>query len=379
MRYKLLMVVLLLTSGIAAACTPRSAPVSSPPAATPPPVAPPAVPAVSVEETAWDKVLKAARREGRLTIYATQFTQQMDVPVDKAFNQKYGIAVDILGGRGADWVERLKTEKRIGQMVGDIVQGSSSHMESMKVASVLAANPDLPVLQAKDVWNVEPWGLDKERKYLVYRLAILAPHINTKLVTPDEAAALKSWRDFLDPKWKGRLGMLDPEVNSGAVHFLILEKRGRLNRDFLRELAKQQLKFTLSSGSDAQTLARGEVAVSLIGPSSNMSDMVVQGAPIRLLTMKEGIWGTGSAIAQVDNSPHPNAARLFLNWLFSEEGMTVIAKGFRTMPVRSGVEDFTPASLKADPRDIIMVTEEDNIMMSEAFRAKELVAILKQK
>ena len=269
-------------------CTPKT-PVTPAPATSaeaPKPALQPITTAKSSAGADWDKVVEAGKKEGRVTFYATMFTQ-VEVPVDKPFYDRYGIKLDVLGGRSAEWTERLKVEKRMGQIVGDIVQGSTPNMENMKLLGLLSSNQALPALNEKGVWNLDPNMIDKDRKFFMYMAWLMGPHINTNLVKPEEAAQLQSWRDFLAPKWKGKMAVLNPNISPGLYELLTLEKLGRLNtREYLQELVKQDLRLPISPASLASELAKGEIMVALTGSTTTTASMAAKGAPIRLLSMK---------------------------------------------------------------------------------------------
>ncbi|MDO8637229.1 MAG: hypothetical protein Q7R34_13530, partial [Dehalococcoidia bacterium] len=140
-----------------AACTPKATPVTSTQAPTAPTT--PASPTSNVspptsQDAAWDKVVEAAKKEGKINFYNWYFTEGRGGRVlEQAFEAKYGIELSAIQGRGAEFTERLKTEKRIGQMVADVVEGSSLHMENMRLAELLKPTIDMPVMKEKDVWH----------------------------------------------------------------------------------------------------------------------------------------------------------------------------------------------------------------------------------
>lgn len=359
-------------------CAPVATPAPAMPQAPTSPAASEAARAVSPEEVSWAKVVVEAKKEGKLTWYGTVLSA-VHLPVTRAFEDRYGIKVDVLGGRGAEWLERLRTEKRMGQIVGDITEGSSSHTESMRQAGILASSADIPVFQEQGVWNQEPWVLDQERKYFKYNLFYLGPHINTKLVSPEEAAKLKSWHDFLDPRWKGRMSLVDPILSVSSNYFIMYLKLGLLDQEFLRALGRQQIKFSVSPTDDAAKLARGEIDVALMGSGNSMPSFINEGAPIKALDMKEGVVTGGSVFAAINNSPHPNAAKVFLNWIFSKEGQTLVSQALLNKPVRKGAPDFTPEPLKVEHKNPVEITTERNEWIAQAFQEKQLIPFLKPK
>ncbi len=360
-------------------CTPKTpvTPAPATPSEAPKPALQPLATAKISAGTDWDKVVEAGKKEGRVTFYATLFTQ-VEVPVDKVFYDRYGIKLDVLGGRSAEWTERLKVEKRMGQMTGDVVQGSTAGMNIMKQLGLLATNPDLPALNEKGVWALDPNMIDKDRKQFMYMAWLIGPHINTNLVKPEEAVQLQSWRDFLAPKWKGRMSVAHPNLSSALYDLLTLDKPGRFNtREYLQELSRQDVRLSISPASIASELAKGEVAVALTGSTTTTASMAAKGAPIRMLSMKEGIVGTSSSIAQVEGAPHSSAAKVFINWLFTQEGQEILSRAFLNSPLRRGVPDFTHESIKVKPEDVLIETSEITDMVTESFAKREFVSLFK--
>ena len=365
---------------ILAACAPKSAPVSAPPIAAPQAVVPvpaPAGPARSPEDIAWQKVVEAAQKEGSLTDYSSSFI--IPPEMQQAFMATTGVKLDVISGRGVEQVERLKTEKRMGSMLADILDNNTTQMEEAKGLGLLASSADLPVFRERDVWNQEPLGLDREGKYLPYYIIYLAPHINTKLVSTDDEAKLKSWRDFLDPKWKGKMVVQDPRLGTMAAYFNVHLKKGLLDEAFMLALGRQQLQFALNKGDVAKAVAIGDAPIALIAATSDTPAYIAQGLPVKMLDMKEGVWRGGAAVGRVEKSPHPNAAKVYLNWLFTPQGQTEISKATLTQPIRKGVVDLRPEPLKAPVKNALDIDAEAIKWINAAVSEKTVISWLMPK
>ena len=136
---------------------------------------------ISPEETEWNRVIEVAKKEGKVTFYASAYAGDTITLVRNAFKERYGIDVDIITGRGAEFTERLKTERRIGSMVGDLIQTSTVNIMSMKNADLLESSKGLPILANKGDFRVDPL-LDKDGYILVYLVFQVGPQINTNVV-----------------------------------------------------------------------------------------------------------------------------------------------------------------------------------------------------
>lgn len=355
----------------------------SPPATTPPPPAPappPAAPApaLSPEAAAWAKVVSDAKTEGKLTLYAFSFTSDIGVGLSRAFQDKYGVTMEIITGRGSELIERLRTEKRMGNVVGDVMESSNLNVVTAKDAGVLTAAGALPVLQERDVWLATP-ALDPEGVALSYVAAPTSVWINTNLVRPGQEP--KTWRDLLDPRWKGKILMLDPTVSSGPyLTFIPLLNNKVIDEDYLRALGKQDLVLDILSTRELfKKTAAGQYPLFVGASAATAGPIIMEGGPIRLLDMAEGVAVSGLGIGLVNQGPHPNAGRVFLNWLLSPEGQTLQSRLQAAPPVRKDAQDFTLPAARITPQRLIPNTQKDLADATRLFRDRYLVQLLKSK
>lgn len=362
---------------LASSCTPKPAPVSnqSPPSSVAPTAIPvkPASPLLSPEEAAWNKVVEAAKKEGKVTLYAYSWVGDAGIALSRAFESKYGISLDIITGRGAEFVERLKTEKRMGAMTADAFEGSATHVTNAKVADTIASSaPGLPALAEKGAWTLEPLSQDKDGYVLAFMPLVGAPYINTKLVKPEDEP--KSWLEIAQPRWKSQMMMQDPAISTGAYRLVGYVRYGVFSEDFLKQLINQDIKFTTGVQQEAQLLAQGQRSLSLFMVEADSATLIKEGAPIKAVSMKEGVVALAMAIGQVKNNPHPNATRVFLNWLFTQEGQTVNARAKSSSSVRRDVENFTPPAARVQTR-LLTLTGEMQDEQTKLFAEKYLVKL----
>lgn len=355
-------VIALLSLSLLAACSPSQAPpvpATSPPAVNPT-VQPPAAKQVSPEEAAWQNVVSAARREGTLTFYATSpFSGDVNLALADAFKKRHGIPVDIVvGSGGSTWGERLKTEKRMGQPVGDVLFTSLSWAMNFKGDGLTDAAPDLPVLKRKDMWRVHPLQVDAEGHLLLVFINEHHPFANTKLLKPEDEPT--SYYDFLLPKWKGKKVLIeDPRVSSlEYLHFTPLVNAGAMKWEFFADMAKQEPFISLPSGRTEEMLTRGEAVVSLSSPDLRIAPFVKQGVPLKSLSMKEGDTVNVSPMMVLKGAPHPNAAKVFINWFLEGEGAAILAKD-GTLVTNATVPDTRPDAVKSKSPKSVVITLKD--------------------
>lgn len=329
-------------------CTPQ---VTSTPSATTAPSVQPKVstptsnvpPPASQEDAAFAKIVEAARKEGKVTAYSFNWVGDTGLAVQKAFESKYGIKLDIITGRGAEFQERIKTEKRLRQQVGDFTEGSTLLNNSMKMDGLLAdVSADMPVLKEKGVWFAEPTTVDPQAKTnLLWRLIVFSPYVNTREVKSGDIP--KSWKDFLDPKWVNKMSFTDPNIGPGTNQYMVvLMENGVWNEDFIKALYKQKLLFPGSVPDEFNMLARAERVLMVRGSDSDVGKFAVEGAPVQAIDIKEGVVYSTGSMAAIAGGPNPNSTRVLMNWLLSKEGQIVTGKAQNMQMLRKDVPDFRP-------------------------------------
>lgn len=312
------------------ACTPKAAPTSGTGALPPPAdkLAPSqAEPGWQVK---WEKTLSEARREGKLVIFAGGSVQEGQYAMQKALNDRYKINLDLEWntGRSSDIMFRLFAERRAGLYTADVTfKGNTTTVNEFKPAKILDyLEPQLllpEVLDPKAWWEGGlPW-VDKDKMILAMSASPELPiSINTKLVKEEE---IKSYLDLLNPKWKGKIVMDDPTVGGAANSWFMSANSKVMGSDFMRKMAGMDITIIRNKRLEVEWLAQGKYPVGIGLESALLLQFIKEGAPIKLITPKEGTYLTSSSsnLALIDKAPHPNAARVFINWLLTREGQTI--------------------------------------------------------
>ncbi|MEK7353787.1 MAG: extracellular solute-binding protein [Chloroflexota bacterium] len=363
------------------ACAPGAAPPQAPLAATTPAPIAPGIPAINLasnlppptsEDAAWQKIVEAAKKEGKVTDYSYNFPGDIGIAINRAFKERYGIRVDIVTGRGADFIERVKTERRMGSIMADMSDGGAPYMAIMKNEGLtVGIAGELPVLREKDVWRADIFGMDPvDRNLIVYRFSTYSTYVNTNLVKPGEEP--KVWRDLLDPRWKGKMILLEPIIQTGAyMMFVPLMREKVIDIEFIKDLYRQDLMFANSTSDEGRMLSLGERALSIYGTSAS-TRRISEGAPLRAIAFKDGTSMGVSVLVAYKGSPHPNAAKVFINWLLSPEGQTVYGKAASDEMARKDVPNFLPEAARVTPPHPIVITNEDNDEIAKLFRERWL-------
>jgi iron(III) transport system substrate-binding protein len=312
-------------------------------------------------------MLAAAKREGQVTVAGPTGTGAREVLVEP-FQKQYGISVDFLGLTGRELTPRVATERAAGQYRWDVfIHGTSTAIKNMLPLG--AFDPLEPALIAPDVKDARHWRggalefADSGRMVLVMtpfqRGTIF---VNTNLARPEE---FRSYRDLLDPKWKGRIAVDDPRVSGpGEATFEFLYLHPELGPDFIRALARQELFIVRDRGQQVDLVGTGRYPILLGGSDQTVEERIQQGAPIAVVEpprLREGtdVSPANGVVALFNGAPHPNAARVYLNGLLSKEGQTAFAREMGYVSARLDVPtDHVPAWRVPVPGAIKTSTEQ---------------------
>ncbi len=326
-----------------AACSPplaAPAPTLAPTAAAPKPAA-----GSTALEQAYATLYPAAKQEGKLVLYGVGNADLYE-PIHQAFVTRFpGIEVQGVDQRGRDSREKIVAEQQSQNYVADVViSGTDTQAELVTLGLTEAYTPAeidnaIPGL-------VPPGGAMSPRTLTIFTISV-----NTNLVPPDQEP--KTWLDVLDPKWKGKLAMDDPR-GSGPGGTILSGMEALYGQDVDQKLADQKPFFAPQAGPIFTALNRGEYAIFL---SSGHPDVIANrraGAPIKQIKASDGVGLTPIGQSLLQHAPHPNAAKLWIEWSLSEEGQTLLAAQGNAV-ARKGVKAVEPeASLegvKFLPRD----------------------------
>jgi len=276
----------------------------------------------------WARVLDAARKEGKVTV-SIPASAEMRKQLEDGFRRRFGIEVEIFTARGSAAVRRMADEFKAGVRYFDLhIGGSSSIVSGMLDEDILdAIEPWLILPEVKDVkqwWGGHLW-VDGAKRYIYMFQAYLTESIwyNTELANPSE---LRSYDDFLSPKWKGKIGLLDPRTpGAGDSHWSFMWDV----KPYLKKLVQQDLLLGRDQRVLGESLAKGRVAVVTGLTYYSYLPFIKAGLPIKALpVLKEGTFGTGGSgnLAIIKNPAHPNATKVFVNWLLGREGQEIVSR-----------------------------------------------------
>jgi ABC-type Fe3+ transport system substrate-binding protein len=282
----------------------------------------------------WQKTIEAAKKEGQVSLYGGQEISHPDILA--AFNKEFPfIKVLSVAGRAADLMTRIVAERRADKYLADVMASGPNGPRMLylgKALDPIASSFILPeVTDASKWYGGKHWYADPENQYLFqFEGSINSTGLsyNTKMMSPGE---IRSYWDLLTPKWKGKLLAMDPRSSAPPTPVLILYHRQDVGPEFVRRLYKEtEMTLFRDRAQGTNWLASGKFPLCLL--CREIDKAAKQGLPVEDIPpekLKEGgtIGGGGSSVlALINRAPHPNAAKLFINWYLSREGQSIWQK-----------------------------------------------------
>jgi iron(III) transport system substrate-binding protein len=267
--------------------------------------------------SAQDARVEAAKKEGKVVWY-TSLALPSAEKVAKLFEAAYpGIKVDVNRTGSERILSRVMQELQAGIKNVDVIHTSDAgHFVLLKNKSLLTKYTPAGV-------DRFPAGFkDKDGYYYGLRATVNVIAYNTKAVTAAEAP--KTWKDLLDPKWKGKMVTAHPGY-SGVIATHVLALVNQYGWDFFKQLAQNKLMLVQSAVDPAGVVASGERPVAVDGGEYTFYQTRKKGNPVELVYPKEGVPLVVSPTAIAAGAPHPNAAKLFTDFSFTREVQQVMA------------------------------------------------------
>ena len=280
----------------------------------------------------WERIVEAAKIEGQLTLYHWGAPLMLDAG---AFQKAYPeIKVITVSAMGTELMPRILAERRGEKFIPDVYIAGIATMVVLHKAKAL--DPIKNALMHPEVADESKWWRGKHTYGDAERAHIFtftkSPDygsiaINTKLVDPAE---FKSYWDFLQPKWKSKIIVQDLRGGGpGSTPLRFMYYNPDLGAKFIRQLY---------AGVDATLHRDNRLTLDWLGSGKysiafyvqKVEEAEIKGVPVQQFkqTMKEGV-GLSSRVghmALLNRAPHPNAAKVFINWYLSREGQELHQK-----------------------------------------------------
>ena len=276
-----------------------------------------------------------AAPEAEVIWYTAMNTADGDA-LRRRFEEKHpGVRLTILRQPGEKIRNRILGEARAGKNFWDVVSFNHLDMDVLDREQLLASYTSPEAAKGFPPDAIDPrgrWSAIYVRQYVI--------GYNTRLVPP--AQAPKDWPDLLQPKWRSQLSMDENEVEwyAGMCDYLGREKCGR----YMRALAAQSPQLRRGHSLLSKLLAAGDFPLALVH-AAEMEEGKRAGAPVEWVRTLDPVVTSPSQIAIAAKAPHPQAARLLVDFVLSAEGQGIIAKRGR-VPARMDVLPEANAGLK---------------------------------
>ena len=279
----------------------------------------------------WDKIVDAAKKDGKV-VASIPPSPELRKLMEIAFTRRFGIGVEFVPARGGAIIQRMVSEAKSGIQYFDLhIGGTESVVTGLLPENVLdPVEPYFVLPEVKDSkywWGGHIWADNAKRfiyNFVAYQTVSLWSNPNE--YKPSE---FKSFDDLLNPKLQGKIGISDPRTpGSGSsmwsyMHYIKGE-------EYLKNLVAQKLFVTRDLRLLADNLAKGKIAVTSGIGYSEFYPFIKANLPVVPLSVpKEGLYVSGGYghLTVLKNPPHPNATKVFVNWLLSRDGQEIFSRG----------------------------------------------------
>lgn len=304
----------------------------------------------------WERTLGAARKEGQVNVYIATWGPALNAG---HFQKSYpGIKLMVIGGPAPELTQRVLAERRAGKFIADVGSGGLNfNLLTFYPAKML--DPLKPALYLPEVTDESKWWqgrhhyVDPENQYVLKFVGTPqygAISYNTRLVNAQE---IQSFWDLLNPKWRGRIAVRDiRDPGPGGDASRLLYYNPAIGPNFLRRLfTEMDVTLFRDFRQGVDWLGSGKFAFCVFCQSGMIKQAKGQGLPVGELSrpLKEGaaVVAQAGTLALMNRAPHPNAAKVFVNWWLSREGQLALQKE----SAKGGSGDI-PDSLRIDiPKD----------------------------
>jgi iron(III) transport system substrate-binding protein len=309
----------------------------------------------ALAQQGWDDVVKAAKAEGEVDVHGGPGKSYEEV-LTTGFKAAYpDIKLNFVGTSGRDVILQIERERDAGQYKWDVyVGGTPSILQTLKPAGAFA--PLRPALILPEVTDDKAWRdgfdagwMDKEKEYTFafdYTFSPLAL-VNWDVVSHDD---LKTFHDLLKPQFADKIVWDDPRLpGQGLLAGQVLLKN--FGPDFVKQLfATQKIAFIANRRQQAEGVVRGRYPIGMAAPVDEVGLFQAQGLGKNIAAFNgdikalSGDTGFGT-VSLMDKAPHPNAAKVYINWLLSKAGQSdwgKVLRNSRRLDVPPGAPSEVP-------------------------------------
>jgi iron(III) transport system substrate-binding protein len=288
-------------------------------------------------------LVSAAQQEGRVVVSGPP-APEARTRLPAAFKQRFNIEVEYLAGNSSQLASRIESERAADQYTIDVSLGGPDTVFATFLANKWL-DPLKPVLMLPDVLDPKvwptggPWFRDPNGETSLQIFETISPigYLNTASVSAEE---IKTTDDLVKPQWKGKIASYDPSVNGGGLIFgsVLYVTRGA---DFARQLYQgQEVAYTRDYQQIADWVAHDSYPIG-IGVTPVYVAAYQGAVPLQKIVLsdvKTIVAGGFGIVSLWNRAPHPNAAKVFANWIASKEGTSIYASVDGSATVRTDID-----------------------------------------
>lgn len=271
--------------------------------------------AAAVAAAPSKEALDKAKAEGKVSFYANITAVE---PIMESFAKTHGVKAEYTRLSTSKFVSTVTTEHGAGKLLADVLQAPIPILEILKDKGVLAS------YRSPSMAGYPDWAR-KDDKIQIFGIEYVALIYNKDLVKAAEAP--KKYEDLADPKWKNKLVMADPSTHATTISWLIGLKENVFKATdpwmkFVKGLAANKPMFVNSFGPTPAPIESGEKHIAISMPKYIITKAP---APLDWARVEQPMFGTPRGMAVTAKAPHPNAAKLFVDYWMSRDAMKTLA------------------------------------------------------
>ncbi|MFZ7126871.1 MAG: ABC transporter substrate-binding protein [Desulfobacterales bacterium] len=261
-------------------------------------------------------LIEKAKSEGKASFYANITAIE---PIMEAFSREYGVEGAYTRISTSKFLATVLTEHQAGKLMADVLQAPLPVLQYLKQQGVLAS------YQSPEAVGYADWTR-KDDRIQIFGIEYVALIYNKELVKPEDVP--RRYEDLTDPKWKDKIVMANPASHATTISWLIGLKENNVFAseaawmDFVKGLAANRPMFVSSFGPTPAPVESGEKLIAVSMPKYIITKAP---APLDWARVEQPLLGTPRGIAIAEKAPHPNAARIFMDYWLSRTAMEMLA------------------------------------------------------
>jgi iron(III) transport system substrate-binding protein len=301
--------------------------------------------------------LAKAKAEGKVSWYTSTPIEQAQKIVGR-FKQQTGIEVELFRSGGSAILSRFQQEMTAGRVAADVLTHSDP-----AAANALAKRGYFVAFKPKNFEKIPAAAKSADGQFVGQRLNMMTHYLRTdKVATADEP---KTWDDLLNSKYKGKLVMADPSFTSLQVSVVGMTARQR-GWAYYQKLRQNDVLIVQGNQQVSDMLKRSERLIAVGALDSYASDLKTEGHPIKTLYPSDGVFIIPSPTSVVKNSAHPNAAKLFAEFMIGDDAQKI----FPADGGYSARTDIAPPAGSPDLNSLKIIAVDDDYIERESQRIK---------